>query len=95
MILSKANKDGAFILADRIAKTLFGDLISYKYIANKENNKKKVLAYLKAKENFYIESDLVENDYEAKLNVNKKIIFSCLKRYFQVHFYLFYPLSYS
>jgi len=74
LILSKANKDGAFIVADRIAKTLFGDLISYKYIANKENNKKKVLAYLKAKENFYIESDLVENDYEAKLNVNKKII---------------------
>ena len=74
LILSKGNKDGAYIVADRISKTLFGDLISYKYITNKENNKKKVLAYLKAKENFYIESDLVENDSEAKLNVNKKII---------------------
>ena len=73
LILSKANKDGAFIVADRITKTIFGDMIKYKYIKNEEN-KKKVLAYLKEKDDIYIESDLVQTDYEAKLNVNKKII---------------------
>ena len=73
-ILSKASKEGAFIIADRISKILFRETINYKYEINKENNKKYVIAYLNFKENQYIESDFSENRKEAKLNVSKKII---------------------
>ncbi len=78
IILSKANTDGPYIIADKITKTLYGGLITYKYKVNEENNQKYCLAYLKAKDDIYIESDLVKTDNEAKLNVNKKIILKYL-----------------
>ena len=78
IILSKANTDGPYIIADKITKTLYGGLITYKYKENEENNQKYCLAYLKAKDDIYIESDLVKTDNEAKLNVNKKIILKYL-----------------
>ena len=73
IILSKASSEGAFIIADRISKTLFGESIIYNYKVN-EDNKKYVIAFLKYKENIYIQSDNANTDNEAKFNVNLKII---------------------
>ena len=74
IILSKASKEGAHIIAERITKTIFRENINYKYETNKENGKKYVKAFLKLKENIYVQSDYSDNENEAKLNVNKKII---------------------
>ena len=73
VILSKASSEGAFIIADRITKTLFGESIIYNYKVS-EDNKKYVIAFLKYKENIYIQSDNASTDTEAKFNVNLKII---------------------
>ena len=73
IILSKASSEGAFIIADRITKTLFGESIIYNYKVN-EDNKKYVIAFLKYKDNIYIQSDNADTDNEAKFNVNLKII---------------------
>jgi len=73
VILSKASSEGAFIIADRITKTLFGESIIYNYKVS-EDNKKYVIAFLKYKENIYIQSDYANTDNEAKFNVNLKII---------------------
>ena len=73
VILSKASSEGAFIIADRITKTLFGESIIYNYKVS-EDNKKYVIAFLKYKENIYIQSDNANTDNEAKFNVNLKII---------------------
>ena len=80
IILSKASREGAFIIADRISKAIFKETITYKYEISDENEKKFAIAYLKFKDNIYIESDLSENDIEAKLNVCKKIIIKYLPR---------------
>ena len=74
IILSKANIEGTFIIADRISKAIFGETIIYKYETSDENEKKYAIAYLKFKDNVYIESCLFDNDNEAKLDVCKKII---------------------
>jgi len=73
IILSKASSEGAFIIADRISKTLFGESIKYNYKVS-EDNKKYVIAFLKYKENIYIQSDNANTDSEAKFNANLKII---------------------
>ena len=73
VILSKASSEGAFIIADRITKTLFGESIIYNYKVS-EDSKKYVIAFLKYKENIYIQSDNANTDNEAKFNVNLKII---------------------
>ena len=73
VILSKASSEGAFIIADRITKTLFGESIIYNYKVS-EDNKKYVIAFLKYKENIYIQSENASTDTEAKFNVNLKII---------------------
>jgi hypothetical protein len=45
---------------------------------NEENNKKYCIAYLKVKDDIFMESDLAATDNEARLNVNKKIILKYL-----------------
>ena len=39
-ILSKQSSDGPYIIVDKIARSLFKDSISYKYLVNEKNNKK-------------------------------------------------------
>ena len=80
IILSKASKEGAHIIAERITKTIFGENINYKYEKNKENGKKCVKAFLKLKDNIFIQSDYADNENEAKLDVNKKIISKFLQK---------------
>ena len=79
IILSKASDEGAFIIADRISKTLFGESIIYKY-KSLDENKKYVIAYLKFKDNIFVQSDFEGSSREAKLNVNKKIIIKYLPK---------------
>lgn len=71
LILSKA-KEGAYIIANRISNSIYKESIKYKY--QKKDKKISVIAYLKSKDNIYIESDYVSNKKEAQLDVNKKII---------------------
>ena len=78
IILSENNNDGPYKIADRITKTIYGGLITYKYKMNEENNKKYCIAYLKVKDDIFMESDLAATDNEARLNVNKKIILKYL-----------------
>jgi hypothetical protein len=80
IILSKASKEGAHIIAERITKTIFGENINYKYEKNKENGKKCVKAFLKLKDNIFIQSDYADNENEAKLDANKKIISKFLQK---------------
>ena len=77
IILSKISDDGASIIANKISKSLFGESINYKY-KSEEENKKCVIAYLKLKDNIFIQSDLEESGCKAKFNVNKKIIMKYL-----------------
>ena len=77
IILSKISDDGASIIANKISKSLFGESINYKY-KSEEENKKYVIAYLKLKDNIFIQSDLEESGCKAKFNVNKKIIMKYL-----------------
>ena len=79
-ILSKASKEGAYVIADRICKTIFRESIQYKYQSSEDNKKKYAIAFLKYKDNIYIQSEPSENDNEAKLNVNKKIIIKYLPK---------------
>ena len=79
IILSKTNLESSYIIADRISKAIYKESIKYKYLKN-EADKKSVIAYLKYKDNIYIQSDYVGNDKEAKLDVNKKIIIKYLPK---------------
>ena len=97
LFISKEKKDGILIVSDKISKTLFGCAINYSYRLDEKQNKKRCVANLKVKDNIYIESDLFVNEFDAKFNVNKKIIMKyfeekigeqiinnideCLKRY--------------
>ena len=73
IILSKTNIDGPFVIADKISKKIFGELITYKYNTN-EKGKKYTLAYLKLKNNIFLKSNEFNTNNEAKLDVAKKII---------------------
>ena len=74
LTLSKANQEGAYIIVDRISNAIFGESVNYKYQTNEENKKRYVIASLNFKDNIFIQSDYLDTDAEAKLNVNKKII---------------------
>ena len=80
MILSQANGESSFIIADRISKAIFDETIKYKYGTSDENKRKYAIAYLKFKDNNYIESGLFDSESEAKLDVCKKIISKFLPR---------------
>ena len=79
LILSNANREGAYIIANRISNALFGDSIYYN-IKENEENKKCGIAFLKFKDNIYVESDYFENDSDAEFDVNKKIIMKYLPK---------------
>ena len=79
-ILSKASKEGANVIADKICKTIFQESIIYKYHSSEDNKKKYCIAFLKHKDNIYIQSEPSDTDNEAKLNVNKKIIIKYLQK---------------
>ena len=74
LTLSKANQEGSYIIVDRISNAIFGESVNYKYQTNEENKKRYVIASLNFKDNIFIQSDYLDTDAEAKLNVNKKII---------------------
>ena len=79
LILSNAKREGAHIIANRISNTLFGDSIYYN-IKENEENKKCGIAFLKFKDNIYVESDYFENDSDAEFDVDKKIIMKYLPK---------------
>ena len=56
-ILSKASKEAAYVIADRICKTIFRESIQYKYQSSEDNKKKYAIAFLKYKDNIYIHSE--------------------------------------
>ena len=78
LILSEKNEDGHNAIGNKISKAIFGGTITYNYKTNDENKKRSCVAYLKYKDDIFIESDLFDTDKEAKLNANKKIILKYL-----------------
>jgi hypothetical protein len=71
-VILSAAKEGAYMIANRIANGLYRESIKYKY--QKKDEKISVIAYLKEKDNIFFESDNAQNKKEAQLDVNKKII---------------------